>query len=194
MGEKESNSILLAIVGMPGAGKSEVIAYLKTKGIPFVRFGQITDDSVSSKGLPLTPENERLARENLRKELGMEAYAIKSEPKIRELTKTHPVVAIDGLYSWEEYKYLIRQFDNLILVCIYAQPNIRYKRLSARFVRPLSLIEAKERDKAEIEKLNKGGPIAIADFLIENNSDNLQELHEKIDSALDQIFKENQDR
>lgn len=48
---------------------------------------------------------------------------------------------------------------------------MRYKRLITREVRPLTLEQAKNRDVAEIEKLNKGGPIAIADYIIVNEGD-----------------------
>jgi hypothetical protein len=40
--------------------------------------------------------------------------------------------------------------------------------LQNRVVRPLEPDEARKRDFAELEKLNKGGPIAIADRLILN--------------------------
>lgn len=175
---------VLAIVGMPGAGKTEVADYLRKKNIPFVRFGDLTDETVKDMGLPLTPENERIVREKLRQDLGMAAYAIKSEPKIKSLLKTHNVVGIDGLRSWEEYLMLKKEFPGLIMVNIYAEPEIRYMRLSHRKVRQFTVKKAKERDIAELEKLNMGGPIAMADHAIENNSDSIMALHEKIDTLL----------
>ena len=38
-------------------------------------------------------------------------------------------------------------------------------------MRPLTGSEARTRDYAEIENLHKGGPIAIADYLIVNDDD-----------------------
>ena len=73
---------IIAIVGMPGAGKTEAAEYLATYGIPFVRFGEITEEEVKKRGLKLTPENERIVREAIRKENGMGAFALKAEPKI----------------------------------------------------------------------------------------------------------------
>lgn len=182
----ESKKSLLAFVGMPGAGKSEAISYLSQKGIPFVRFGQVTDDGLREKGLPITPENERVFREALRKELGMAAYAIKAAPKIRELLQKHPLVVLDGLYSWGEYVYLKKGFPQLLLVHVYAQPSIRYERLGRRLVRPLTSAKAKARDVAEIENLDKAGPIAIADFLITNNA-NKEALYAQVDAILHRI-------
>ena len=72
----------------------------------------------------------------------------------------------------------------LKLIVIYAEPTIRYERLSKRKIRPISLGDSYERDVREIEKLNKGGPIAIADFCIINNSNNLEDLYKNIDKIL----------
>lgn len=179
-----SKKLILAIVGMPGAGKSEAAIYLKSKGFPFVRFGEITDEGVKALGLSLIPENERMVREKLRQELGMAAYAIKSKPKIDKLLEENDVIVVDGLYSWEEYTYLKKKYPNFILIHIYSEPQIRYKRLSQRPIRPVSHKESRQRDIAELEMLNKGGPIAIADYLIENNSDDINELYQKVDNLL----------
>lgn len=177
---------ILAFVGMPGCGKSEVVSYIEKKGIPFVRFGQITDDGIKDMGLPITSENEQMYREKIRKELGMGAYAIKSEQRINELLTTNDLITIDGLYSWGEYTLLKEKFPQLIVVHIYARPEVRYERLAKRQTRPFSNEEARKRDVAEIEKIDKGGPIAIADYLIENE-DSVEKLHEKIDALLTHI-------
>ena len=42
--------------------------------------------------------------------------------------------------------------------------------------------EVDQRDWSEIENLEKGGPIAIADYFIINDSD-LTQLHQKIDAV-----------
>lgn len=191
MQNETSKKLILAFVGMPGTGKTEASVYLEKKGIPFVRFGELTDEGVKEMGLPLVPENEKIFREKIRREFGMGAYAIKAKPKIDALLKNHDVIILDGLYSWEEYTYLKKKFVNLILVNIYAEPTVRYKRLFERHVRPVSLTEARNRDIAELEKLNKGGPIAIADYLIENNNDDINDLYEKLDKLLGRLRTRN---
>jgi len=172
---------MLAFVGMPGSGKSTASAFLQKKGIPFVRLGDLTDETVKQMGLPLNPENEKLAREKLRAEHGMAVYALKAEPKIRSLLESHSVIALDGLYSWEEYVFLKKLFAQLTVIHIYAEPEVRYKRLAGRAVRPVSPEQARSRDLSELEKLNKGGPIAIADYMIENNSDEIGHLQSQIE-------------
>ena len=178
---------IIAIVGMPGAGKTEAAEYLATKGIPFVRFGEITEEEVRKRGLPLAPENERIVREEIRKEGGMGTYAVKAEPKINTLLANNDTIVIDGLYSWEEYTYLREKFPALTLINVYAEPKKRYERLSQRSIRQVPLEECYSRDVAELEKLNKGGPIAIADYTIENNNDEITDLQRKIDSLLSRL-------
>jgi len=162
---------LLAIVGMPGAGKSVAAEFFKTKGIPILRFGDQTDIGLKEFGLEKNEKNERWYREKLRKELGLSAYAIKIEPRILEAAKTHDTIVLDGLYSWEEYIVLKNKFPMLQILCVYASPKIRRLRLKKRTVRPLTEEESRSRDISELENLNKGGPIAIADYLISNQSD-----------------------
>lgn len=167
----DSKLTLLAIVGMPGGGKSVASNFFKSKNIAVLRLGDQTDIGLKEKGLPLTEENEREYREGIRKELGMAAMAIKIEPRIDAAAKENGMIVLDGLYSWEEYVYLKEKFPQLKLLCIFAPPDIRYKRLATRKVRPLTVEEARSRDVAEIENLNKGGPIAIADYCIINDAD-----------------------
>lgn len=183
----ENNNLLIAFVGMPGSGKTEATLYLQKKEIPFVRFGDITEEKLEEKNMPVTPENERIVREQLRKDFGMAAYALHAEPRIRKALEQHKTVVLDGLYSWGEYIYLKEKFTQLVLIHVYARPTIRYARLAKRPVRPLTNEEAKLRDRAEIEKLDKGGPIAIADYMIENNSDAITDLYNKLDNLLETV-------
>lgn len=181
---------IIALVGMPGAGKTLACQHLSKSGSPVLRFGDQTDIGLKELGLPLVEKNERQYRENIRKELGMAAMAIKIEPRVKTALKGSDTVILDGLYSWEEYLYLQEKFENLYLICLYARPNIRYQRLEVRPVRPLTKEQARARDIAEIENLNKGGPIAFADFLIKNNKKS-DTLFKKIDQTLNLITSSN---
>jgi len=161
---------VIALVGMPGSGKSEVARVFESSGYHRIRFGDITDEEVKRRGLNLSEENERTVREELRGQHGMGAYAILNLPRIEFALKTSNVV-IDGLYSWEEYKFLKGKLGGgLRVVAVWSPPALRYARLSSRPVRPLTVANASARDHAEIENVNKGGPIAMADFTISNSA------------------------
>lgn len=177
---------IIAIVGMSGAGKSETASFFKKKGFPVLRFGDETDLGLKELGMSLTEKNERWYREKVRKELGMAAYAIRIKPRVDKEAEKSNVVVLDGLYSWEEFTYLKKKFPDIILLCIYASPKIRYERLNRRKIRGIDAKTARKRDIAELEKLNKGGPIAIADYLIENNK-TLSDLEKKLEFFLSSI-------
>ena len=161
---------IVSIVGMAGAGKSEVARMFERHGFRRIRFGDVTDDEVRKRGLPLNEQNERQVRELLRQEQGMDAYAKLNLPRIDAAVQESDVV-IDGLYSWEEYVLLKDHYGgDLHLVAVWASPATRQERLGRRKVRPLTPAEAERRDRAEIERSNKGGPIALADFVLVNES------------------------
>jgi dephospho-CoA kinase len=166
---------VVSVVGMTGAGKSEVARVFKQKGFTLIRFGDITDKEIKRRGLKPGEASERLVRETLRREQGPAAYAELNLPRIEQALESSNVV-VDGLYSWEEYTCLNSCYgESLYLVAVWSSPKTRYARLASRSSRRLTEEEAASRDRAEIENTAKGGPIAMADFTIVNES-SLEEL------------------
>lgn len=171
---------ILAIVGMCGSGKSVASEYLEKLGYQKIYFGGVTMEKLQEENIPITPENEKMMRERLRKELGMGAYAKILLPRIQEYAKNGNVV-LDGLYSWEELLILKEKLENLKVIAIICDKELRYERLSKRTIRPFTKEQAIQRDLAEIENVKKAGPIAYADYYIDNNktlSDYEQRLQE----------------
>ena len=175
---------VVAIVGMNGSGKSEIARVFEKKGFARVRFGDITDKEIEKRGLALNEENERKIREQLRQEHGMAAYAKLNLPEIDSSLRRSNVI-VDGLYSWEEYKLLKEKYgDDLVIVAVYSSPRTRQQRLPHRQVRPLSPEESSNRDYNEIEKLHKGGPIAVADFTLVNEEISMEELQKETEQLI----------
>lgn len=177
---------IIAIVGMCGTGKSVACEYLEQIGYKSIYFGGVTMDKLKEAGLEITPDNEKMMREKLRKELGMGAYAITLLPKIEELAKTNNVV-LDGLYSWDELMILKEKF-NLITIAIVTDKSLRYERLEKRDIRPFKKEDAIKRDISEIENIAKSGPIAYADYFILNNQDK-KHLIESLEDILNKLEK-----
>ncbi len=177
---------IVAIVGMTGSGKSVVVDYFQKLNYEKVYFGGVTYDKLKEKNIEVTPLSEKEMREGLRKELGMGAYAIILLPKIEELYKKGNVV-LDGLYSWSEYKILKEKFgDAFTLIAVVVDKNIRYQRLSERVDRPATYQDAQNRDIWEIEGVEKGGPIAFADYYVFNDKSK-EDLEHRIDEILKKL-------
>ena len=180
------NKKIIAVIGMCGAGKTEVVKYLKDKlDCPNVYFGEVTFERMKKDGLEVNYANEKIIREQIRTELGMGAYATLSLPKIKKLLETNDTVLVESLYSWSEYKIMKEEFgDQFITIAVYASPKIRFNRLSTRSERPMKTKEEFQiRDYSEIENIEKGGPIARADFMVINEG-TLDEIQEKIDNII----------
>jgi dephospho-CoA kinase len=176
----------LALVGMPGSGKTLCAAHLEQQGYFQFRFGGIVVDEVVRRGWAINPENERTVREEFRQADGMAAIALRALPLLQSALQTRKSIVIDGLYSFSEYKLLRQQLDGLVVVAIAAPRHLRYQRLSQRPERPLTPEEAERRDWQEIENLEKGGPIAIADYTLLNDGDAAAILG-RLDALLDAI-------
>lgn len=168
-----TNSKILAFVGLTGSGKSTAVEYFTDQNYPKVYFGGVILDAMTAAGLEHTQENERPFREEFRKKYGQDGVVKKIIEQTNDLIAAgqHRIIA-DGIYSWTEYKAMKHAFPGeLTVVAIVTPRHLRYQRLAERPVRPLTGTEAYERDESEIENLQKGGPIAIADYYISNNGD-----------------------
>lgn len=187
MAKANDGSNALSLVGMPGAGKTICAEHLRGRGYFTLRFGAVVVDEVKRRGWEVNPANERIVREALRAEHGMAAMAVISLPTLKHALARHQSIIIDGLYSLSEYKLLIDELGApLVLVAVAAPRRLRYQRLSARPERPLTPLEARERDMREIETLEKGGPIAMADYtLINDGAPSL--LLQKLDALLESL-------
>lgn len=183
---QQENLKIIAFVGLAGAGKSSAVEYLTKQGHPKVYFGGIILDAMTKVGLEHTQENEKPFREEIRQREGNDYIARQIIAQIKGLAESgqHRIVA-DGMYSWTEYKTLKAEFPGeLVVVAIVAPKHLRHHRLNIRPIRPMTDAEANQRDWAEIENLEKGGPIAIADYTIINDGD-LDNLYAQLDKVLE---------
>lgn len=183
-----NNKIILAVVGLPGAGKTEIIEYLiKKTGWPKVYFGDVTFDEMKKNGLEINEANERMTRERIRSEYGMGCYAILSIPKIKESINESNVL-VESLYSWEEYLEMKKEFnENFKVLSVLASPEKRIERMKNRPIRPLSREDVISRDYSQIANIHQAGPIARADFFIVNEGNSKEELYKKVDEVISKL-------
>lgn len=180
---------LIAIVGMMGSGKGTVVDYLLNRyGWPKVYFGGMVYDEVARRGLDIV-KDEKSVREDMRKKEGLAVLAKRIAQKTEELfAGGQNVVVADGLCSWSEYQYLAAEFGpELVVIAVVVPKHLRYKRVTSRVDarRKYNLGDVKTRDVQEIENLEKGGPIAFADYYLLNDGS-----MEDLRSQADKLFSE----
>ncbi len=185
-----SKNTVIAFVGMPGSGKGTCTDYLQKKyNWSVIHFGNMVYEEVQRRGLD-NVKDEVFVREDMRKQEGKAVLAKHVGRKTQGyFDKGHNVVVLDGLYSWSEYKYLEKLFGaKLVVIATCAPKAIRRKRVLDRkdSHRKYTLQELITREVAEIENIEKGGPIAYADYTIVNDGEQT-DLIAKLDKIIDQI-------
>ncbi|MEK7597473.1 MAG: nucleoside monophosphate kinase [Patescibacteria group bacterium] len=184
---KKKQQTIIAIVGLPGSGKTDAATYLKSKGLPIISFGKTVIDQVNQKNLPHSEKAHKEVREELRKKYGKEAMAVLNIDKIKTALKDNLIIVVEGMRSWEEYLYLKKVLPEvkLVIVCIYSEKLLRYKRISKR--NDMSEHYGEERDINEIVGINAGPTIAYADHVIKNNYSK-EEFYDKLELTYRTIY------
>jgi dephospho-CoA kinase len=185
MSEREENVKIVAFVGLAGSGKSAAVEFLTEKGYPKVYFGGIIYKAMNDAGIEINWESQQVFREEIREKEGKD-FVVK-----RVINEVHNLIAagqhhivLDGLYSWSEYKILKHEFPgDMTVIAIVTPKHLRKQRMAKRPERPMTSQEVDERDWSEIENLEKGGPIAIADYYIHNDGD-IEHLNKQVDDVL----------
>jgi dephospho-CoA kinase len=182
------NLKILAFVGLTGSGKSTAVHYFTNKGFPRAYFGGIAYDMMAERGIPQGEQQEKEFRIQIRHDEGEDVYATRIINQIHHLADAgqHRII-VDGLYSWAEYKTLKHEFPGeMTTIAVVAPKHLRYHRLANRNNRPQTSEISQERDYNEIEDIQKGGPIAMADFFVANN-ENVEHLYKQLDALAQHV-------
>jgi dephospho-CoA kinase len=185
---QHENLKIIAFVGLTGSGKSTAVDYFTEKGHPKVYFGGIIYEAMKEAGIEKGEEREKEFRVQIREKEGQDFIVKRIIKQIHDLADAgqHRIIA-DGLYSWDEYKALKHEFPGeLSVVAIITDKHLRYQRLLTRIERPQTEAESTARDWAEIEDLQKGGPIAMADYFVINDG-NLEGLYKQLETVNNHI-------
>lgn len=172
---------------MPGSGKGTCTNHLNQKhGWPIVHFGNMVYEEVQRRGLH-NVDDELFVRQDMRKQEGpavlAKHVARKADAYFAEGAEN---VVLDGLYSWSEYKYLSDKYgDKLIVIATTSPKKVRRERVLTRkdAHRKYTLEQLITREVDEIENLEKGGPIAYADYTLANTK-NLEDLLTQLDAMV----------
>jgi dephospho-CoA kinase len=173
--------LIVALTGMPGAGKTTVANYLAQKGIPLLIMGDVVREAAQKDGLEPTSENLAKLMIRLREKNGPEAIAHLIANQIKTMKnedKEFAAVIVDGIRSMAEIQVL-KRVGQVKLLAIHGSILTRYSHIRerARPDVPSNINEFDKRDGVEME-VGISDAIALADETISNNDISISELCE----------------
>ena len=175
---------VMGISGLPGSGKSLVSDIATERGAIIVSMGDIIREEAKKRG-----ENTKETAQNLRAEHGQYIVSELTIKKIKQLQSegVENAIIVEGIRSPHEVDMFKENFDNFIILSIFANPTLRFKRLKNRMREDDSqeYSEFQKRDQMELD-FGIGNVISLSDKLIINES-NLESYSEKIKEFLNEI-------
>ena len=164
----QSKKKVIAISGMPGAGKGVASEAAKQLGFDVLVLGDVIREETQHRGLDPTPQNIGAVMLQVRELEGPSAVAKRLLPKIEQCRSN--VVIVEGIRSLHEIAELKSKFEVTTFV-IHASPKTRFQRLLSRGRSddPKTWDTFYERDNRELT-VGLGSVIALADHLAVNEN------------------------
>ena len=177
---------IIAITGLPLAGKGVITKKLEQRGFKFFLMRTAIEDKMAEAGLEVNNQTLREFPTELREKNGRGIVAELSIPYLEKM-KTEETVVIDGIRSPEEIDVFKQQYgDDFILISVWASLKTRFSRLGNRLDHPkdepTNLEELKWRDEKELG-WGLAESIVKADYMIINEG-TLEEYEAKIEAVL----------
>lgn len=175
---------VMGISGLPGSGKSLVSDLATEKGAIIVSMGDIIREEAKKRG-----ESTKDTARNLRAEHGeyiVSELTIKKIKKLQDEGNKNTII-VEGIRSPQEVNMFKENFENFIILSIFANPTLRFERLQKRMREDDSkdYNEFLKRDQMELD-FGIGTVIALSDKIIINESD-LESYTEKINEFLKEV-------
>jgi adenylate kinase len=179
---EQKDKTILALVGMPGSGKTEAARFFKEKGLQVISFSSVINDYIDQNKLEHTESVHSKIRTEIREKYGKEAMAVLNKEKISKALEQNMMIVIEGMRSWEELTFLKEQFPTvrIYVLALVANKKNRYKRISKRKYR--SNLFGEERDVNELIETNMGPTIAFADFFIQNDG-SIEDFYDRLEEV-----------
>ena len=170
--------LVIAITGMPGAGKSTAARALESLNLKRIVMGDVIREETRRRALDPDPKNTGNVMKELREKLGEGAVAELSLQAIKALRED--VVIVDGIRSVAEVD-VFRRNAHVVLLAIHASRKRRFELLKerGRGDDPPDWDTFVARDDRELG-VGIGAAIALADEIVSNEHTNPLELGERV--------------
>jgi dephospho-CoA kinase len=157
---------VIAMSGMPGAGKGVASNAGKRIGLEVFVLGDVVREETERRGLEPTPQNVGNVMLDIRAKEGPNVVARRLLPKIEQAKSS--VVIVEGIRSLHELNELRSKFE-VIPLAIHASPKSRFQRLISRNRSddPKTWEVFQERDFRELD-VGLGHVLALADIVLIN--------------------------
>jgi dephospho-CoA kinase len=179
---------IVAITGMPGAGKSTAAQALVRSGWKRVVMGDVIRAETKRRGLEPNAKNTGEVMKELRAEHGEAAVADLCLQEIARLGADR--VVVDGIRSVAEVDAFRRRAE-VMLIAVDASPARRYELLKerGRSDDPLTREMFDERDMRELG-VGIGEAISLADATVSNERATTEQLEGEMAAAVDRWMKD----
>jgi dephospho-CoA kinase len=171
--------LIIAITGMPGAGKTTAAQALEKKGLKRIAMGDMIREETKRRGLVQDDKNMGTVMREMREKYGAGAVAELCLRIIEPMKES--VVVVDGIRSVGEVD-AFKRAGEVRLLAVHASRQRRFALLSERKRTddPLNIESFNTRDERELS-IGIGSAIAFADEVISNEHLGLAELAQAVD-------------
>ncbi len=168
--------LVIAVSGMPAAGKGEFAAILASQGIPVRSMGDMVRAEVKARGITEEPHIFGEVATQMRAEHGDDVLAQRLTSAVDELLLENSIVLIEGLRGTAEREVFANHWgDKFLVVAVTASKELRFQRVVSRArSEDGTLSDLEQRDSREAGWGLKT-IISEADYTFGNES-NLEEL------------------
>ena len=175
---------VIAISGMPGAGKGVASQAGEELGLQVFVLGDVIREETERRGLDPTPQNMGSVMLAVRASEGPGVVAKRLLPKIDGSQSS--TVIVEGIRSLQELNELKTRYQ-VILVAIHASPRTRFQRLLSRNRSddPKDLETFEKRDFRELD-VGLGYVLTLADLVLINEG-TISELQSAFKKALSKL-------
>ncbi len=163
--------MLIAVCGFSGAGKTTALEHFRDSGFGRIHYvGAIVRQEVIDRGMQISPEAEKLVRNELRQTRGADVLARRTVLALADEPQTENVLLDAICHTDETACYRQAWGAKVITLGLIAAFELRAARLATRADRPCTPEQLQARDDYERKQLRLDEVMAGVDHAVVNET------------------------